>query len=201
MQHSLASVFHDKVHSDHLWWKRLFKCNQSHNNGDLCRTKNIDSRSDSTSVDIDKSTSSSSLSCSNTEEALVCQICIEPYKIGDRVAIPKQKNSSCNHIFHHKCISAWLKRNNSCPCCRVTYINIEEVIESEKKTPIEFFRSWNNENNGDFDHIISSQFSQTRGLIFHPTHCLYKCDVDDEKEETKTISIRSTNDFLYSNNV
>lgn len=40
-----------------------------------------------------------------------CSICIEH----DREYFETLK---CGHKFHPKCISAWLKRNNSCPYCR-----------------------------------------------------------------------------------
>ena len=37
---------------------------------------------------------------------------------------------SCNHEFHLRCISTWLQRNLSCPCCRSTVSQLEDCNES-----------------------------------------------------------------------
>lgn len=46
-----------------------------------------------------------------TELSQICTICIE--NINDNMYA-----TECGHIFHAKCISAWTKRNQSCPLCR-----------------------------------------------------------------------------------
>lgn len=42
-----------------------------------------------------------------------CAICLE--EINDSKCIVLK----CNHIYHKKCINAWLKKNETCPMCRV----------------------------------------------------------------------------------
>ena len=29
---------------------------------------------------------------------------------------------NCNHYFHKKCISTWLKKKKNCPCCRTKFV-------------------------------------------------------------------------------
>ena len=44
-----------------------------------------------------------------------CSICIEGFQEKEfKRAIPE-----CKHCFHKKCIDKWLKKNPSCPICRV----------------------------------------------------------------------------------
>lgn len=43
-----------------------------------------------------------------------CTICLENLNQGDIAII-----LHCNHIFHQDCINPWLKKDNSCPNCRV----------------------------------------------------------------------------------
>jgi len=47
-----------------------------------------------------------------------CSICMDPFceKEFKRVLPP------CGHLFHKKCIDKWLKKNPSCPICRVALI-------------------------------------------------------------------------------
>lgn len=47
----------------------------------------------------------------NLEHCQECSICLET---DDK---PTQ-TLSCNHTFHKKCISKWLKNSDSCPMCR-----------------------------------------------------------------------------------
>ena len=41
-----------------------------------------------------------------------CSICLMHFT-SEVVTLP------CAHVFHEKCITPWLQRHNSCPCCRV----------------------------------------------------------------------------------
>ena len=49
-----------------------------------------------------------------------CPICLEEYKMGETVCWSKAKK--CNHIFHHSCITLWLKDHSDCPFCRYAII-------------------------------------------------------------------------------
>lgn len=61
------------------------------------------------------------MSADSQEENIHCRICMEPFQVGDVVAIPKY--AACNHFnFHSQCILPWLVRNNSCPICRGVYV-------------------------------------------------------------------------------
>lgn len=46
-----------------------------------------------------------------------CAICLTPYEATEMIM-----RLPCNHIFHHTCISEWLKVNASCPMCRANVI-------------------------------------------------------------------------------
>lgn len=45
--------------------------------------------------------------------ATPCSICLE-----DMAAGTLATEMACLHCFHHRCISAWLAKNSSCPLCR-----------------------------------------------------------------------------------
>eukprot|EP00831_Metopus_contortus_P010016 TRINITY_DN13875_c0_g1_i1.p2 TRINITY_DN13875_c0_g1~~TRINITY_DN13875_c0_g1_i1.p2 ORF type:complete len:131 (-),score=45.79 TRINITY_DN13875_c0_g1_i1:220-612(-) len=47
-----------------------------------------------------------------------CSICLEKFKKNDIV-----KTIPCAHIFHRRCIDAWLPTNLSCPLCRCPIIS------------------------------------------------------------------------------
>ena len=47
-------------------------------------------------------------------EDVQCSICLADMHTGDDVTV-----LDCAHIFHPQCITSWLRRNNSCPLCRV----------------------------------------------------------------------------------
>jgi hypothetical protein len=45
-----------------------------------------------------------------------CPICLTDFEPSDMVSSSGQL--SCRHLFHNKCLSAWLQRDGTCPCCR-----------------------------------------------------------------------------------
>ena len=48
-----------------------------------------------------------------SEENQQCLICLENFKKGDEsIILP------CIHIFHSKCIAAWVKKSHTCPVCK-----------------------------------------------------------------------------------
>ena len=47
-------------------------------------------------------------------EAEDCAICMVKFKQGDEVV-----TLSCPHVFHWKCLQPWLKKNATCPTCRI----------------------------------------------------------------------------------
>lgn len=46
----------------------------------------------------------------------ICSICLEDLKNGKCVVL------SCEHIYHKDCIKKWLKKNETCPNCRINII-------------------------------------------------------------------------------
>ena len=46
----------------------------------------------------------------------ICSICLEDLN-GEKCVI-----LSCEHIYHKDCIKKWLKKNDSCPNCRINII-------------------------------------------------------------------------------
>lgn len=46
----------------------------------------------------------------------ICSICLEKLKMDKCVIL------SCEHIYHKDCIQKWLKKNDSCPNCRINII-------------------------------------------------------------------------------
>ncbi|RZC40873.1 beta-taxilin-like, partial [Asbolus verrucosus] len=49
-----------------------------------------------------------------------CCICFEDYDVSNSYSLP------CEHEFHKKCITSWLKRQSACPVCRVHAVMDEE---------------------------------------------------------------------------
>ena len=47
---------------------------------------------------------------------MICSICLENLKDNNCVIL------NCEHIYHKICIKEWLKKNNSCPNCRINII-------------------------------------------------------------------------------
>lgn len=45
-----------------------------------------------------------------------CSICFYPY---DNERIIEKRIKACKHVFCRNCLKKWMKRNNSCPLCRV----------------------------------------------------------------------------------
>lgn len=45
-----------------------------------------------------------------------CGICLSQFKEGESAALA---SSTCRHVFHERCLTRWLARNQTCPLCRV----------------------------------------------------------------------------------
>ena len=50
------------------------------------------------------------------EKEYICPICISRKRKKKLIAL------ECGHVFHKKCIKGWLKKNQSCPMCRLELI-------------------------------------------------------------------------------
>ena len=48
-----------------------------------------------------------------------CAFCLEHMHFSKSIGNPVARLRGCNHRFHRKCISAWLKDHHTCPLCRM----------------------------------------------------------------------------------
>ena len=58
------------------------------------------------------------------EGAIVCSICIEDVKGGDRI-----RTIDCGHSFHMACLDPWLLRHSECPNCKRSLRRTDDQIE------------------------------------------------------------------------
>jgi len=61
-----------------------------------------------------------------------CSICIEKYKIGDKISTSLEdinNQKACQHCFHSRCIGEWLWSNSECPICRTIFLGRQESQE------------------------------------------------------------------------
>ena len=88
-----------------------------------------------------------------------CIICLEDFKSVEEIQMLESVNQKvfekeetstldCGHKFHRKCISDWLKKEESCPICR-TKFNIKENDNNNSYKE-------NNDLNIDFSQILDS---------------------------------------------
>ena len=42
-----------------------------------------------------------------------CSVCLQDYNESDEIVL-----TTCNHMYHKRCINNWLEQNKSCPVCR-----------------------------------------------------------------------------------
>ncbi|RWR90303.1 E3 ubiquitin-protein ligase ATL23-like protein [Cinnamomum micranthum f. kanehirae] len=56
-----------------------------------------------------------------------CAICLEDFKEGDRCRVLP----SCKHMFHDRCVDAWLNKKKRCPTCRTLH-SPKEIISFER---------------------------------------------------------------------
>lgn len=58
-----------------------------------------------------------------------CAVCLCDYEVGDLL-----RPLPCKHVFHHRCINKWLKRNGVCPLCMQNVSHSNETAGKEKST-------------------------------------------------------------------
>jgi hypothetical protein len=50
-----------------------------------------------------------------------CAICLSEFAENDEVC--RARNVDCKHIYHSKCLKAWLLKHDGCPICRQDYLS------------------------------------------------------------------------------
>ena len=90
--------------------------NNNNNNNNRIYDSDIESRLIPNVSQIDKKTISYEELLNNDEDN-DCTICLEEFNNDEEIIKLK-----CNHLFHLKCIDDWIKKNQSCPLCRVNLL-------------------------------------------------------------------------------
>jgi hypothetical protein len=190
LPHEIAQSFPETSNSKRHWWDNMFCKETSKQMTDIKllrkirSERNLKSCSQHSHSDDCDPVSSSSCNIENAcNEALVCQICLEPYEVGDKIALSKY-NRLCDHAFHQKCITSWLRRNNTCPCCRHRYIDTEQLESDAKKCSFKHF--FTKKETAD-KSSEPWQFSQIHGVIY-PSR---KKEEENDLDRSKTISTKS----------
>lgn len=104
----------------------------------------------------------SNVSCDMRRTQMDCQICMEEFKVGERVAL----SMNCDHVYHFECIRRWLLKKEDCPYCR------QSMLTKESST-----------NKKHVDESISLYCIQ-HGLQ-------QQCNSSDEADEVMTLDIES----------
>lgn len=70
--------------------------------------------------------------CTDVECALIsadeekeCPVCMDAFDVGDLISW--SPNTNCEHVFHHCCIKEWLIERKCCPCCRQTFLPVDQL--------------------------------------------------------------------------
>jgi hypothetical protein len=95
---------------------RFFKGVCFNNNNNRIYDSDIEARLIPNLSQIDKKTISYEELLNNDEDN-DCTICLEEFNNDEEIIKLK-----CNHFFHSKCIDDWIKKNQSCPLCRVNLL-------------------------------------------------------------------------------
>jgi Ring finger domain len=59
------------------------------------------------------------------DNSKACAICLDEYADGDDVCF--SYNRRCQHVFHRSCIIDWLMSDDTCPCCRQSFVAFQDV--------------------------------------------------------------------------
>lgn len=57
-----------------------------------------------------------------------CLICLDPHILGSKAC-----KLPCGHLYHHECVTDWLKRHCTCPVCHFEFETSDESYERERK--------------------------------------------------------------------
>jgi len=99
-----------------------------------------------------------------------CSICLEPYRVGDRVAWTARppesdEQAECRHVFHYECIVPWLQNvaHDDCPDCRFKIL--VDVFPRQRHPPQH--QDDEQQQDDDDDHGSRSSVNSTVFVIMH----------------------------------
>ena len=102
-----------------------------------------------------------------------CCICLEPYRVGDKVAWrsvrpTSESGAECLHVFHYECIVPWLQhpKHDDCPSCRATILIQDPTDECDEDDDQE-------EDAGSWSSVNNSAFVIMHGLISRARRASY----------------------------
>ena len=108
------------------------------------------------------------------KEKKICSICIERIKLKGQISI-----TSCNHIFHYKCLSTWLYKNimdPKCPNCQLNLINeLNDIIIMNSKR---------NQNTNGKNEDNSAKIIKENDILRLNNNC--KIEINSESRESFT---------------
>ncbi|KAL3943241.1 MAG: hypothetical protein SGBAC_002686 [Bacillariaceae sp.] len=93
---------------------------------------------------------SSDLHIDDDDDRPMCAICVTLYEHGD--AICWSNNHKCHHCFHKDCIQEWLLQNEDCPCCRLRYLESQNINDNTKGKQQNGHGTMEDNNNADASH-------------------------------------------------
>ena len=62
-----------------------------------------------------------------------CVICFNEFEKGDEIGW----SENCDHFFHRDCIFSWLLKHPACPCCRRTFIGMQDKDKEKSLGQVE----------------------------------------------------------------
>ncbi|PKU62382.1 RING-H2 finger protein ATL70 [Dendrobium catenatum] len=76
-----------------------------------------------------------------TVDASCCSICLVNFEEGEGEDKALRLLQECGHLFHAKCVDAWLRRRRTCPVCRSLVVNGAMQMPSIELISIEIEQS------------------------------------------------------------
>ena len=115
-----------------------------------------------------------------------CSICF-----ADITAETGRTVLGCKHEFHLKCVVTWLQKGGSCPCCRQSPGEMEDI--AEKPDPSDDAESWEDDPNMTplMEAARDNNVAEIRRLIVEESAAIEAVDSDGDTALTYTAIFRS----------
>ena len=85
-----------------------------------------------------------------------CSICLDP--LYNNQNQPLRKLPGCGHLFHTKCVDAWLERKCVCPNCK---LNLKRLVypNSDSNSNDSYTESYSEDSSDSYDSPIDRSSS------------------------------------------